>query len=172
MPQKRNPKQSAAVVTLAAQVRALVPLALDAMIQPHEVEGARTAMMDAAVAQGCLLSDELLGLPTAVIRGLEWHPERMAANLQLTGGLINAEAVMMQLGQRIGRQDAHGLVHHAAQLVSTDRSGEDFLTVLANDPQVRAALSGEELARLLDPAAHTGLSAALARETKARMLTI
>jgi len=49
MPRKRNPKKSAAALALSAQMRAFIPLALEAMIHGHEVEGARTAMMDAAL---------------------------------------------------------------------------------------------------------------------------
>ncbi|GGR17533.1 adenylosuccinate lyase [Deinococcus ruber] len=168
MPQKRNPKKSAAVIALSAQIRALVPLALEAMIHSHEVEGARTAMMDAALEQGCVLSGELLTLLTEVVRGLELYPERMAANLQLSGGLINAEAVMMQLAQKIGRGEAHEVVHHAAREVAIRGAGAGFLEVLSHDPQIQAELSAQELTQLLDPASHTGLSAALAHETSAR----
>jgi len=168
MPQKRNPKKSAAVIALSAQIRALVPLALEAMIHAHEVEGARTAMMDAALEQGCVLSGELLVLLGEVVQGLELYPARMTANLQLSGGLINAEAVMMQLGQKIGRGEAHELVHHAALEVATGGAGADFLDVLSNDPRVQAELSAEELTRLLDPTSHTGLSAALAQDTSSR----
>ncbi|GGR19718.1 adenylosuccinate lyase [Deinococcus ruber] len=168
MPQKRNPKKSAAVITLSAQIRALVPLALEAMIHSHEVEGARTAMMDAALQQGCVLSSDLLTLLGEVIGGLELYPERMAENLQLSGGLINAEAVMMQLGQTIGRGEAHEVVHHAARVVAIQGGGVGFLDVLSQDPRVQAELSAEELTRLLDPATHTGLSAMLANETSAR----
>ncbi|WP_161883314.1 lyase family protein [Deinococcus alpinitundrae] len=167
MPQKRNPKRSAAVITLSAQIRSLVPLALEAVIQSHEVEGARTAMLDAALEQGCVLSDDLLRTLTEVVQNLELHPERMAANLRLSGGLISAEAVMMALGSKLGRQNAHEVVHHAAREVTLG-AGPTFLELLAADPRVRDQLSRDELAQLLDPAAHTGLSAALARETSGR----
>jgi adenylosuccinate lyase len=78
------------------------------------------------------------------------------------------EAVMMTLGTTIGRQNAHEVVHHAAHIVATSNSGATFLEVLAADPRVNAHLSPAEIAKLLDPASHTGLSATIARDTSAR----
>ncbi len=49
------------------------------------------------------------------MRGLRLDPERMRANLDLGGGLIMAEAVMLDLGTTIGRQHAHDVVYDAAQ---------------------------------------------------------
>ncbi len=107
MPQKRNPKQSGGAVIKAAEIRALVPLALEAMIQSHEVDGARSAMMDYAIEQSCILTGDMLDYLHSVIVGLEIYPDRMKSNLELSGGLISAEAVMITLGRIIGRQEAH-----------------------------------------------------------------
>src|SRR5207249_521949 len=104
MPQKRNPKQSGGTVIMAAEIRTLVPLALEAMIQSHEVDGTRSAMMDYAVEQSCILSGDMLDFLHSVIVGLEVYPDRMKTNLGLSGGLISAEAVMITLGRTIGRQ--------------------------------------------------------------------
>jgi Adenylosuccinate lyase len=51
MPQKRNPKLCREIISISAQTRALVPLALEAMSHAHEVDGARTNMMDEALEQ-------------------------------------------------------------------------------------------------------------------------
>jgi adenylosuccinate lyase len=51
MPHKRNPRLSQDVLTISAQIRALVPLALEAMYQEHEGDGAGTAMMDDALTR-------------------------------------------------------------------------------------------------------------------------
>ncbi|MFT4136686.1 lyase family protein [Microbacterium sp.] len=167
MPQKRNAKASMSIVTGAAQVRALVPLALEATIQAHEVDGTRSAMMDRAVEQSATLLDAvLLGLGR-MLSGLRIDPERMRANLDLTRGLISAEAVMMRLAETIGRQEAHTVVHHAATHAAT--TGALFADVLAADPAVTGALAPEQLGVLLDPERHIGLSPRLARETAARV---
>ncbi len=166
MPQKRNPKRSGSVVTSCARVRGLVPTALEAVVQSHEVDGARSALMEQVLEQACTLAVGALGDLHEILSGLCVFPARMRANLDLTGGLICAEAVMMALAESIGRQRAHDLVHHLAHLASTTEAAFDQL--LRDDPVVGAALSASELSRLLDPATHVGLSARLARETAAR----
>jgi len=168
MPQKRNAKRAMETVTKSAEVRALVPLALDAMIQSHEVDGARAAMMDYALEQSCILSGDVLIALNSVIAGLEIYPERMKTNLMLTNGLISAEAVMMTLGKTIGRQVAHDVVHHAAKVVSTGNGGQTFAEVLSADRRVSDHLSPAELATRLDPAQHTGLSERIAHDTATR----
>lgn len=166
MPQKRNPKLCDGVITSAAQVRALVPLALESMIQSHEVDGSRSAMMDRAVEQAAILSGEALSTLLKVLTGLEVFPERMRANLDLTGGLITAEAVMMRLGELIGRQEAHAVVHHAASKAATDHVS--FMEVLATDPRITGHLTMAEIQTLLDPARHAGLSAEIAHAAARR----
>lgn len=167
MPQKRNAKSSMAIVTAAAQVRALVPLALEATIQSHEVDGTRSAMMDRAVEQSAVLLDEILDRLEGVLENLEVHPGRMRENLDMTHGLITAEAVMMRLADTLGRQRAHHVVHEAATLAAT--TGEDFGAVLARDPAVAGGLDAREIDELLDPAHHLGLSAEIARTTAAQV---
>jgi 3-carboxy-cis,cis-muconate cycloisomerase len=99
MPHKRNPQLSDDCVTIGAQVRAVVPLALEGMLQDHEVNGAYTAMLDDAVERACVLTGELLVRLQVILTGLELDPRRMRANLDLTAGLISSEAVMLALGQ-------------------------------------------------------------------------
>lgn len=167
MPQKRNAKQSMAIYAAAAQVRALVPAAIEATVQAHEVDGARTALMDRVVEQAAALADEILERLELVLCGLRVHPERMRRNLALTGGLISAEAVMMKLAGRLGRQRAHAVVHHAARQAA--ESGEDFSTVLGREPALAQALDADAIDALLDPARHVGLCAELARQTAQRV---
>ncbi|MEZ2388184.1 adenylosuccinate lyase family protein [bacterium RCC_150] len=166
MPQKRNPKLSGGVVTHAAVVQSTVSMALEAMIQSHEVDGARSALMDHAVETAAVHGTETLSLLARLLEGLHVYPERMKSNLALTHGLISAEAVMMSLAGFIGRQESHDVVHHAATEAAV--SGTDFLDVLRKQPRITQVLTEEQLEELLDPARHTGLSEQLAHETAAR----
>jgi 3-carboxy-cis,cis-muconate cycloisomerase len=168
MPQKRNAKLSMDAAGAGARVRALVPLALEAMIQSHEGDGGRAATTDAAVTQACIFTADLLRLLDRIVSGLHVDAERMRANLDLSRGLISAEAVMLQLGATMGRQDAHEIVHEAARRVATRATDASFAEVLAADPRVTAHLSPARLDELLDPANYTGLSARLATGTSAR----
>ncbi len=171
MPQKRNAKLCATTVATAARIRALVPLALEAMIQSHEVDGSRSTMMDHAVTEACVLTADLLDLLHRIAAGLEIHSGRMRANLDLTGGLISAEAIMMELGALIGRQTAHEVVHHAVTLVVTQEPPITFRAALLDDPRVTAHLTPAQIEALLDPTRHVGLSAELARQVARRART-
>jgi adenylosuccinate lyase len=166
MPQKRNPKLCQDVIALAADVRMQVPLALEAMQTEHEADRTTTLMMDAAEARAAIAMGDALARLTVILEGLRLDPDRMRANLQLGGGLIMAEAVMLQLGQALGRQHAHDIVYDAAQAAFEQR--RDFSALLAADPRVTAHLDAAAIARLLDPTAYTGLCATMARDGAAR----
>lgn len=91
---------------------------------------------------------------TAIVSNIEVNADRLAANLDLTHGLILGEAVMLALGDRIGRLDAHTLVEHASkQAVAT---GATLYHVLASDEHVMQHLSLVQLQALLDPANYVG----------------
>jgi adenylosuccinate lyase len=90
----------------------------------------------------------------------------MRRNLDLGGGLIMAEAVMLDLGAQIGRQHAHDVVYDAAQAAFTE--GRSFAELLAADLRVTAHLDSKQIAALLDPTAYTGLCAEMARDAASR----
>jgi adenylosuccinate lyase len=166
MPQKRNPKLCQDIVAAAAEVRAMVPLALEAMQTEHEADRTTSLMSDTAESRACIAAGDMLARLGTVMRGLELHPARMRANLDLGHGLIMAEAVMLDLGRALGRQHAHDAVYDAAQAAFVENRG--FGDLLAADPRVRAHLDPARIAALLDPTAYTGLCADMAREAAAR----
>src|SRR6516165_2086102 len=166
MPQKRNPKLCQDIIALAAEVRSLVPLALEAMQTEHEADRTTSLMMDAAEARAAIATGDLLTRLGEVLRGLRLAPERMRSNLDLGGGLIMAEAVMLQLGGALGRQRAHDVVYDAAQAAFVE--GRPFGALLAEDPRVTAHLDKKAIEKLLDPTAYTGLCAEMARDAASR----
>jgi adenylosuccinate lyase len=123
-------------------------------------------MMDSAEARACIAMGDLLSRLGEVLRGLRLDPVRMRRNLDLGGGLIMAEAVMLELGATLGRQHAHDVVYDAAQLAFVE--GHPFSKVLAADPRVTAHLDPAAVDGLLDPVAYTGLCADMAREAAGR----
>src|ERR1051325_5438670 len=155
MPQKRNPKLSQDVIAAAAQIRALVPLALDAMQTEHEADRTTSIMMGRALVQACELTGDMLARLAVLMDGLQVFPDRMRENLDLSGGLIMAEALMLELGRQIGRQRAHDAVYEAAQASVTQT--RPFREMLARDPHVSAGLTPSQMEALLDPARYTGL---------------
>src|SRR5207237_4060389 len=149
MPQKRNPKLCQDIIAAAAEVRAAVPLALEAMQTEHEADRTTSLIMEAAEARACIAAGDMLSRLVEVLKGLRLDPARMRRNLDLGGGLIMAEAVMLELGAVIGRQHAHDVVYEAAQAAFVE--GRSFGAVLAEDPRVTAHLDQAAIERLLDP---------------------
>src|ERR1700760_318186 len=166
MPQKRNPKLCQDIIAAAADIRALVPLGLEAMMTEHEADRTTSLIMDSAESRACIATGDMLSRLTEILRGLKLDPARMRANLDLGGGLIMAEAVMLDLGQAIGRQHAHDVVYDAAMEAATAR--KSFGDLLAADPRVTAHMSAAQIEKLLEPTAYTGLCARMARDAATR----
>jgi len=83
---------------------------------------------------------------------------RMRRNLDLTGGLIVAEAVMMGLAPHLGRGEAHHVVKHACDVALAESI--PLADALARDDKVAARLDREAIERLVDPARYLGSAGA------------
>ncbi|HUC09154.1 MAG TPA: hypothetical protein VL985_01870, partial [Stellaceae bacterium] len=126
-------------------------------------------IMEAAEARAAIAMGDMLARLAEVLRGLRLDPERMRKNLDLGGGLIMAEAVMLNLGAAIGRQHAHDVVYDAAQAAFVEN--HPFAELLAADRRVSMHLDRKAIAALLDPTAYTGLCAEMARDAASRART-
>lgn len=167
MPQKRNPKLSQGIVGLAAEVRSTVALALESNQTEHEADATTTIMIQPAEQRAYAAAEGMLKRLVECMRGLTLKPERMLENLQLGGGLIMAESVMLELGKHLGRQAAHDIVYDVAQ--DCVRHNARFSDLLAGNPEVARHLSRGQIETLLDARAYTGLCADMAREAAARV---
>ncbi|HXH02115.1 MAG TPA: 3-carboxy-cis,cis-muconate cycloisomerase [Candidatus Competibacteraceae bacterium] len=159
MPHKRNPVGCAVALAAATRVPGLVATMLAAMVQEHERGlGGWHAEWD-TLPEICTLTAGAAAHLRHVLEGLEVDMARMARNLELTQGLLLAEAVMIALGSHIGRLPAHHLVEQACRRAA--EQSRHLRAVLAEQPEVQAHLSSEELDRLFDPAHYLGLSETL-----------
>jgi 3-carboxy-cis,cis-muconate cycloisomerase len=156
MPHKRNPVGSAVVLAAAMRVPALVSVMLTAMVQEHERGLGGWHAEWETLPEICLLTAGALAHLTQVAAGMEIDVARMRTNLDATGGLLLAEAVAMALGQHIGKQPAHELIEGACRRAV--EGGRHLREALADDPQVTAYLSPDDLDRLFDPGNYLGLS--------------
>jgi len=154
MPHKRNPIGSAIILAAAARVPPLVATMLAAMVQEHERGlGGWHAEWD-TLPEICALAGGALAHALVVVEGLQADPAQMAANLEITHGLILAEAVAMALGEKIGKMEAHALVEEASARALAART--PLRDALAADARVAAHLSGTDLKRLFDPRNYLG----------------
>ena len=154
MPHKRNPVGSAIILAAAVRVPPLVATMLAAMVQEHErALGGWHAEWD-TLPEICALAGGALAHAIAVVEGLQTDPAQMAANLEITHGLILAEAVAMALGEKIGKMKAHELVEEASARAVRER--RHLRDVLLADGRVGAHLTPADLERLLDPRSYLG----------------
>ncbi len=154
MPHKRNPVAAAVVLSAATRAPALVATMLAGMVQEHERGLGGWHAEWETLPELAVLASGALRITLETIRGLDVDPGRMRANLDLTRGLIMAEAVQMALGARIGRQQAHGLIERASKRAVAE--GRHLKDALLAEPEITAHLSAADLDRLLDPLTYTG----------------
>jgi 3-carboxy-cis,cis-muconate cycloisomerase len=154
MPQKRNPIACEYVLAQARGVHALVPQVLSAMAQDLERGTGPWQAEPLALGQAFLLTHGALTQARIIAEGLVVDAARMRRNLDATGGLIVAEAVMMGLAPALGRGEAHHIVSRACDVAREE--GVPLADALLREPRVAERLSAEEVARLTDPAAYLG----------------
>ena len=154
MPHKRNPVGSAVILSAAARVPPLVATMLGAMVQEHERGLGGWHAEWETLPEICLLTAGALARAIEIVEGLQIDAKKMAADLEVTHGLIMAEAVSMALAEHLGRQSAHELVAKACALAVREK--KHLREVLAADARVTKHLSKAELDRALDPARYTG----------------
>jgi adenylosuccinate lyase len=156
MPHKQNPSTVELVVGLARLVRGnLMPLT-DALFQEHERDATCWRIEWAAIPEAVIYTGATLQHMKRVLAGLEARQESMARNLDLLGGLLLSEHVMLALGEKIGKQTAHEVVYEIA--MQAQEEGMPFREALLANEQITAHLSRDTLEQLLDPAQYIGLA--------------
>ena len=156
MPQKRNPISCCYIHACAATVRQSAAALLDAMVEDHERATGPWEIEWITLPAIFTLSAGALKQAVFVLEGLEVHTDRMAANLELTHGLIVSEAVMMGLAPALGRDQAHDLVYALCEQALAQR--RPLAELLMQRQEVTAHLKDSDIKHLTDPSAYLGLS--------------
>jgi 3-carboxy-cis,cis-muconate cycloisomerase len=160
MPQKRNPISSEILVANAKAVRQHAGLMLDAMIQDFERGTGPWHIEWMAVPESFILTAGSLAQAKFMLEELVVDETRMRRNLDMTQGLIVAEAVMMGLAPHLGRQQAHDVVYEACR--DALGQGRSLFDVLVANPTVSRALPQDRLRALCDPGNYLGSAPAMA----------
>ncbi|WP_438300911.1 3-carboxy-cis,cis-muconate cycloisomerase [Pseudomonas sp. NMS19W] len=154
MPHKRNPVGAAVLIGAATRVPGLVSTLFSAMPQEHERSLGLWHAEWETLPDICCLVSGALQQARLLAEGLEVDAARMGRNLELTQGLVLAEAVSIVLAQRVGRDAAHHLLEQCCKRAVAEQ--RHLRAVLGDEPQVTAELSATELDHLLDPARYLG----------------
>ncbi len=160
MPQKRNPISAELMAAGARSVRQDVGLMLDSLAgADHERATGPWHLEWIALPRAFIATGGALTQAKFLAGGLIVDAARMRKNLDMTGGLIVAEAVMMAVAEKIGRGPAHDCVYAACRKALD--GGTMLLEELRNDPQVTAAIDDVTLQKLVDPAQYLGSANAM-----------
>ena len=156
MPQKRNPISSCYIHAAISVVRQHAAALMDAMVADHERSTGPWEIEWIVLPEAFCLMAGALKQARFVVEGLEVDAVAMRRNIDLTGGLVMSEAVMMGLGPYIGREYAHDLVYDLCRDAAAQ--GRPLLDLLAENDEITKHLDRDALATLLDPANYLGRS--------------
>ena len=159
MPQKRNPISCELIVAASRIVRQSAGLMLDAMLADHERATGPWHLEWVALPEAFIASSGALKQGRFMLEGLIVDAGRMRRNLDITGGLIVAEAVMMALAKHTGRQAAHDVVYGACRAALD--TGTTLLAELERNGEVTKHLDAKRLAELTDPVNYLGSTQAM-----------
>ncbi len=155
MPHKQNPILCERVCGLAKILRSLTVPALENVPTWHERDITQSSAERFILPEACILLEYMLILLTRVLRGLRIDRERMRANVDVTGGRVMSESIMLALAQRgLGRQRAHSLIRDIA--LQSSRDGTAFRDALLAHPEVHRWLTPQEVDAALHPESYLG----------------
>jgi 3-carboxy-cis,cis-muconate cycloisomerase len=160
LPHKRNPIGSALARACARETRGAASVLLEAMAGEHERAAGAWHSEWPALTDALAFTGGAAAAMAEALGGLEVFPDRMAENLEATGGLLMAESVSTAIANTgMGRLEAHDLVSEAAErAVEAGRSLRDELVA---DRRVSEMLSEAQIDSALDPAAYLGAAGEL-----------
>ena len=159
MPQKANPIASEVVLGMSSLAAQQVPALLAAMRAGHERAAGEWQIEWDALPTVVALAAGSLANTREILSGLSVYPDRMRANLDIDGGTIMAERVMIRLATQIGRATAHDLVYEVCSVARDTGIGFRDAIVRTLDSDLVAGL--EPLDDLLDPESYLGETGAV-----------
>ncbi len=153
MPHKRNPILSENLTGLARLLRSYAIAALEDVALWHERDISHSSVERVIGPDATIALDFALQRFAGMIENLRVYPERMKENLELTGGLYEAQRVLLALvGKGVARQEAYVYVQRNAMKVWEEKL--DFQTALKRDPDVKKALGDREIEACFDLGYH------------------
>lgn len=166
MPHKRNPVLSENITGLCRMIRSYATPALENVALWHERDISHSSVERFILPDAFITADFMLGRITGLVKNLVVYPENMMKNLNLTGGLVFSQRVLLELPKReISREDAYKIVQRNAMKVWADLQqgksalndkGESlFLQNLLSDEDLRAKLDENEIRACFDYSYYT-----------------
>lgn len=154
MPHKRNPVISENLCGLARLVRANSLAAMENVPLWHERDISHSSVERVIIPDSTILIDFMLARFTELMAKLVVYPDRMRRNLELTGGVIYSQRLMLELVRKgAPRVQAYEVVQRLAMEAWQGRA--PFRDLVEKDPFITRHLSTEAVGLCFNPKAYT-----------------
>jgi adenylosuccinate lyase len=149
MPHKKNPVGSENIAGLARLVRSNALAAMENMALWHERDISHSSVERVIGPDSTILIDYMVHRLNKIIKNLVVYPKKMKENLNLLKGLIFSQQVLIKLTDMgLKRQTAYEMVQRDA--LKAWETGNDFKTLLMEDPDVRRYLTKESIEEIFN----------------------
>jgi 3-carboxy-cis,cis-muconate cycloisomerase len=167
MPQKRNPRASEFMGGIAYLAKMRAVGALSMLDQSETRQGAPWISEWSTIPEMFMLTSATLDRANALFANLIIRPEVMLERFNDSKGFVMAEAVMMDIAPKIGREPAYDLIKEA---IKGAPPGTSFKDVIKRSPKLLELVGAANIDRVLDPRNYLGAAPAMvdAAITKAR----
>ena len=154
MPHKRNPIRSERLTGMARIVRGNAVAALENVALWHERDISHSSVERVILPDSCILTHFMLKEITGLVKNLLVYPENMKRNMNVYGGVIFSQRVLLTLVEKgMNREQAYSVVQSCAHQAWNKIDG-DFRALISQDETVTQTLSADEIDACFDPNHH------------------
>lgn len=154
MPHKVNPTSTQHIIAKSTHLRYACAEIMELMLVDHERNMQHFIGERSKMEQICLYVSEVLDRGEELLATLVVNEENMLLNLNRLGGLTQSEHIMLKLGKKVGKQNAHGIVGKIA--VDSFCNHLSFEEELCKNTQITDVIPADEIHELLDPLKYVG----------------
>ncbi|WTX00238.1 lyase family protein [Streptomycetaceae bacterium NBC_01309] len=159
MPHKANPVGATLIAATARQVPALAKVLTASLVAADERPPGAWHAEWLPLRDALRLTGGAASIARGLVDELRVDPDRMRANLALTGGLVATERLVAAYAPLVGRTEARAAVERAAARVAA--GAVPLIAAVEDEPALKGVLDSARLAELTDPAGHTGAAGRL-----------
>lgn len=154
MPHKRNPIKSERLTGMARLIRGYAMTALENVALWHERDISHSSVERVIFPDATIILHFMLVETTKLVQNLMVYPDNMQRNMNLYGGVIFSQRVLLGLIDKgMSREDAYAVVQANAHRAWNQDSG-NFRQLLEQDERVQQILTTDDLNNCFDPQHH------------------
>lgn len=144
MPHKRNPITTEQMTGLARLIRSNAMAAIENNALWHERDISHSSVERVILPDTTILIHYMLAKMIKIIDNLAVFEENIKKNLELTGGLIFSQVLLLKLASKgVSREDSYAMVQRNA--MQAWEKGDNFKELISNDPEMSKILTQADL---------------------------